>query len=164
MEASVSETARVHGAARRRSGAAAWPLAAHAQQRERMRHIGVLMNLTADDPQSPMRIAAFAQGLEQLGWTLGGNVQIDYRWAAGNLDRSRVYAAELVSLAPDVIFAVGALAVGPLQQVSRTVPIVFAGALIQLVLDLSPAWRGRAVTPPGSPFLNTESAQSGWNC
>src|SRR5262249_43086031 len=74
-----------------------------------------------------MRIAAFAQGLEQLGWTLGGNVQIDYRWAAGNIDRSREYAAELVSLAPDVILAVGALTVGPLQQVSRTVPIVFAG-------------------------------------
>jgi ABC-type uncharacterized transport system substrate-binding protein len=108
-------------------GAAAWPLAARAQQRERMRRIGVLMNLTADDPQSPMRIAAFAQGLEQLGWTLGGNVQIDYRWAAGNIDRSREYAAELVGLAPDVIFAVGALTVGPLQQVSRTVPIVFAG-------------------------------------
>ena len=108
-------------------GAAAWPLAASAQQRARMRRIGVLMNLTADDPQSPMRIAAFAQGLEQLGWTLGGNVQIDYRWAAGNIDRSREYAAELVSLAPDVILAVGALTVGPLQQVSRTVPIVFAG-------------------------------------
>src|SRR5262249_32585159 len=108
-------------------GAAAWPLAASAQQRARMRRIGVLMNLTADDPQSPMRIAAFAQGLEQLGWTLGGNVQIDYRWAAGNLDRSREYAAELVSLAADVILAVGALTVGPLQQVSRTVPIVFAG-------------------------------------
>jgi putative ABC transport system substrate-binding protein len=89
--------------------AAAWPVAARAQQRERMRRIGVLMNLTADDPQSTLRVAAFAQGLERLGWTLGGNVQIDYRWGAGNLERIGGFAADLVALAPDVILTTGAL-------------------------------------------------------
>jgi putative tryptophan/tyrosine transport system substrate-binding protein len=106
-------------------GSAAWPLAARAQQPERMRRIGVLMNLAADDPVSLVHITAFAQGLEQLGWTLGANVQIDYRWGAGNPERIRRYATELVALAPDVILAVGAITVGPLQQTSLTVPIVF---------------------------------------
>ena len=88
-------------------GAAAWPLAARAQQAERMRRIGVLMHLAADDPESQARVAAFLQGLQQLGWTDGRNVRIDYRWAAGDADRIRRYAAELVALAPDVILAVG---------------------------------------------------------
>jgi putative tryptophan/tyrosine transport system substrate-binding protein len=105
--------------------AAAWPLAARAQQRERMRRIGVLMNLAADDAQSMARIAAFLQGLQQLGWTDGRNVVIDYRWGAGDHERIRKSAQELVALAPDVILAAGAITVVPLQQVSRTVPIVF---------------------------------------
>jgi putative ABC transport system substrate-binding protein len=104
--------------------AAAWPLGAHAQQ-ERMRRVGVLMNLTADDPETSARVTAFAQGLQQLGWTDGRNVRIDYRWSAGDADRSRKYAAELVALAPDVILANGSPAVAPLQQLTRTVPIVF---------------------------------------
>jgi putative ABC transport system substrate-binding protein len=105
--------------------AAAWPLAARAQQSERMRRVGVLMNLTADDPETSARVTAFAQGLQQLGWTDGRNVRIDYRWSAGDADRSRKYAAELVALAPDVILANGSPAVAPLQQLTRTVPIVF---------------------------------------
>src|SRR5262249_31734245 len=105
--------------------AAAWPLAAGAQQPERMRRVGVLMNLTADDPETSARVTAFAQGLQQLGWTDGRNVRIDYRWSAGDADRSRKYAAELVALAPDVILANGSPAVAPLQQLTRTVPIVF---------------------------------------
>src|SRR2546423_7666502 len=84
--------------------AVAWPLAARAQQPERMRRIGVLMAMAADDPEAPGRITAFAQGLQALGWTTGGNVRIDYRWAA-NTDLFRRYAAELVALAPDVILA-----------------------------------------------------------
>jgi putative tryptophan/tyrosine transport system substrate-binding protein len=88
-------------------GAAAWPLAARAQQGERMRRIGVLMNLAADDSESPVRFAAFAQGLQELGWIVGGNVRIDIRWGASDPDRSRSYAAELVALAPDVILASG---------------------------------------------------------
>src|SRR5246127_809458 len=81
-------------------GAAAWPLAARAQQGERMRRVGVLMNLAADDPEAPARVAALAQGLGELGWTVGRNVMIDYRWAAGDVERNRKYAAELVALAP----------------------------------------------------------------
>jgi putative ABC transport system substrate-binding protein len=105
--------------------AVAWPLAARTEQGERMRRIGVLQSLAADDPEGQARLAAFAQGLQQSGWTIGRNVQIDTRWAAGDAERFRRYAAELVALAPDVILAVGAAAVGPLQQATRTVPIVF---------------------------------------
>ncbi len=107
--------------------AAAWPLTVRAQQGERLRRIGVLMNLAADDAQSMARIAAFLQGLQQLGWTDGQNVAIEYRWGAGDPERIRKFAAELVALAPDVILAVGGSTVLPLQQVGRTVPIVFAG-------------------------------------
>ena len=106
--------------------AAAWPLAARAQQRERMRRIGVLLPAAADDPEAQARVAAFLQGLQQLGWTIGRNVRIDYRWAATNADRIRRHAAELVALAPDVILAAGSPAVAALQQATRTVPIVFA--------------------------------------
>jgi len=107
-------------------GAAAWPLAARAQQSKRLRRVGVLMPYAANDPQVQTRNAAFLQGLQQLGWTVGNNVQIDYRWSAGNEDDTRKYAAELVALAPDVIFASGSAAVGPLRRATRTVPIVFA--------------------------------------
>jgi putative tryptophan/tyrosine transport system substrate-binding protein len=77
--------------------AAAWPLEAWAQQRERMRRIGVLMNFTSDDPVSQDRLAAFVQGLQDLGWTVGRNLQIDYRWGAGNVERYRTFAAELLT-------------------------------------------------------------------
>src|SRR5262245_18651500 len=106
-------------------GAAAWPLAARAQQGKRMPRIGVLLPWAASDPQAQIRNAAFLQGLQQLGWSVGQNVQMDYRWSGGNMDDRRRHAAELVALAPDVIFTAGSAAVGPLQQVTRTVPIVF---------------------------------------
>jgi putative tryptophan/tyrosine transport system substrate-binding protein len=105
--------------------AAVYPLTARAQQGERMRRIGVLMPLPADDAQAQVRSAAFLQGLQELGWTVGRNVQLDYRWGARDADRARKHAAELVELAPDVILANGALVVGQLQQVTRTMPIVF---------------------------------------
>jgi len=105
--------------------AAAWPLAARAEQRERMRRIGVLMNLASDDAEGQARLAAFHQGLQQLGWTVGRNVQIDYRWGAGNADYIRKFAAELVALAPDVILSTGSPSVAVLQQATRTVPVVF---------------------------------------
>jgi putative tryptophan/tyrosine transport system substrate-binding protein len=127
-------------------GAAAWPLAARAQQRERMRRIGVLMNLTADDPEASARVTAFAQGLQQLGWTAGHNVRIDYRWGAVDADRSRRYAAELVALAPDVVLAAASSAVAALQQTTRTVPIVFA----------------QVVDPVGAGFVDS-LAQPGGN-
>jgi putative tryptophan/tyrosine transport system substrate-binding protein len=107
---------------------AAWPLAARAQQGERMRRIGVLMNTAADDPEGKVRNAAFERELQELGWTDGRNVRIDYRWGAGDADRIRRYAAELVSLSPDVILTVGSATAGPLLQATRTVPIVFVQA------------------------------------
>jgi putative ABC transport system substrate-binding protein len=104
--------------------AAVWPLTARAQQRE-IRRIGVLMALASDDPEGQARLAAFAQGLQQSGWTVGQNVRVDYRWSGGNADNMRKYAAELVALAPDVILAHSSQAVAPLLQATRTVPIVF---------------------------------------
>ena len=105
--------------------AAAWPLAARAQQRERMRRIGVLTTLAADDAEAMARLAAFLQALQQLGWTDNRNVHIDYRWGAGEPERIRRNAAEMAALAPDVILANGTAGVGPLLQATRTVPIVF---------------------------------------
>jgi putative tryptophan/tyrosine transport system substrate-binding protein len=105
--------------------AAPWPSAARAQPGERMRRVGVLTNLSADDPEGKTRIMAFLQALQQLGWTDGGNVQIDTRWAAGNAEAIRKYAAELVALAPNVILVTGSATVAPLLLATRTVPIVF---------------------------------------
>jgi putative ABC transport system substrate-binding protein len=106
-------------------GAAAWPLGASAQQPERMRRIGVLLLATADDLEFQARLAAFVQALQQLGWTDGDNLRIDIRWGAGDAERMRRYAAELVALAPDAILAAGGATVGPLLQATRTAPIVF---------------------------------------
>src|SRR6516162_7445984 len=110
-------------------GAAAWPMVARAQQPERMRRIGVLLNAAADNAEYQARIVAFPQALALLGWTLGHNVRIDTRWAATNADEIRRHAAELVALAPDVILANGAGPVGALLQATRIVPIVFVGLI-----------------------------------
>lgn len=107
-------------------GAAAWPVAARTQPADRVRRIGVLIGLAADDPQGRAIIAAFLQGLHQLGWSEGRNARIDIRWGAGDAENMRKYAAELVTLTPDVMLATGGTTVGPLLQASRTVPIVFA--------------------------------------
>ena len=106
-------------------GAAVWPLAARAQQGERVRHVGVLMNLAADDPETGARRATFLQGMQELGWSEGRNLRIDYRWGVGDTERHRSNAAELVALAPDVILAHGSPIMRPLQRATRTVPIVF---------------------------------------
>jgi putative tryptophan/tyrosine transport system substrate-binding protein len=105
--------------------AAAWPLAARAQQGERVRRIGVLMSLAADDKEAQARLAAFLQGLQELGWIDGRNVRIDIRWRDGDADRNRRHAAELLALAPDVILASGGSVVGTLLQATSSVPIVF---------------------------------------
>ena len=105
--------------------AAAWPLAARAQQAERMRRIGVLLNTAADDMVFQTRVGAFLQGLALLGWTIGRNVRIEVRWSGGKADEARRYATELAALAPDVILAHGVSSVRPLLQATRTVPIVF---------------------------------------
>jgi ABC-type uncharacterized transport system substrate-binding protein len=113
--------------------AAAWPLVARAQQGDRVRRIGVLMFFAADDPESQARLTAFRQALQELGWTDGRNVLIEYRWSAADVDRARKEAAELIALAPDVILANASVAVTGLQQVARTVPIVFVNVVDPLV-------------------------------
>src|SRR6516162_8304423 len=144
--------------------AVAWPLAARAQRAERMRRIGVLMNLAADDPEGQARLAAFLQGLLQAGWSVGGNIRIDYRWGAGDAELFRKYAAELVALAPDVFLASGNPSVAALQQTTRSVPIVFAQ-----VIDPVASGFVESMARPGGTSLdflgsNTGSAGSGWNC
>ena len=109
--------------------ASAWPLAAHAQQGGGMRRIGVLEPLAVDDPETLARVTAFAQGLQQLGWTAGRNVRIDYRWGAGDADRIGQQAAELAALAPDAILTVGASTTAPMLRATRTVPVVFVAVV-----------------------------------
>src|SRR3984885_13047915 len=110
-------------------GGAAGRVGARAQQRDPMRRLGVLMNVAEADPESAARIAAFLQGLQQSGWSDGRNLQIDRRWAVGDVDRFRQYAAELIALAPDVVLASSSLAVAALQKVTGSVPIVFVGVV-----------------------------------
>src|SRR5262249_21842627 len=124
--------------------AVAWPLAARAQQAERMRRIGVLMNLAADDPEAPARIAAFAQGLADLGWSIGRSLRIDYRWGAGDAERIRREAAELLAAAPDVVLASGKPSAAALQQATRNVPTVFPGEN-----DPGRSGFGGGLAPPG---------------
>src|SRR5262249_19986175 len=107
------------------SSAAAFPFAARAQQPEPTRRIGVLMSTGSDDKEGQVRLNAFVQGLRELGWIDGRNARIDTRWVAGRMDRISQYAAELLALSPDVILVSGGSVVGPLLQVTRTVPIVF---------------------------------------
>ncbi len=106
-------------------GIAAWPLAASAQPRDRMRRVGVLLPVFSSDAEYPILVATLVQALQQLGWVDGQNVRIYIRWAGGNFDATKKDAAELVALAPDVIIASGASSVDPLLQVTRTLPIVF---------------------------------------
>ena len=104
---------------------ATWPLAARAQQPERMRRIGVLSSLTEDDPDGQARVAAFVQTLQALGWTIGRNVQIDIRWGVADAASARKYATEMVALAPDVILTAASAATAAMQEATRTLPIVF---------------------------------------
>src|SRR5262245_30186987 len=139
--------------------AATWPLAARAQQRERVRLIGVLLPATADDVEFQVRIAAFHQGLQQSGWTIGRNVRIDTRWATTGAAEIRRHAAELAALAPDVILAHAATTVGPLLQATRTVPVVFPS-----VVDPVGAGFVDSLARPGgnaTGFMNTAYSLSG---
>ena len=111
------------------SSAGAWPLAARAQQGEHMRRIGVLTNLAENDGEGQARIATFVEGLQRLGWTDGGNVRIEIRWGAGDAERYRRYAAELVALAPDVLVPITSPAMAAMQLATRTIPIVFVGVI-----------------------------------
>ena len=145
--------------------AAAWPLAARAQQPERMRRIGVLMPRAADDPRSQAASRRSCRGCSELGWTVGRNLRIDIRWAAGDPERIRRYAAELVALAPDVILAGGGSTVAPLQQATRTVPIVF--------VQRHRSGRRRLRRQPGAagrqchrlhPVRIRHERRNGWSC
>jgi putative tryptophan/tyrosine transport system substrate-binding protein len=126
-------------------GAAAWPLATRAQQGDRVRRIGMITGRGADDQDASTFMAAFAQGLQEHGWTVGGNVRIDYRWGASDADLRRKFATELVGLNPDVVLATAGEIVGALQQASRTVPIVFV----------------EAIDPVGGGFVETLSRPGG---
>ena len=126
-------------------GTVAWPLAARAQQSERVRRIGVLQSQAADDAEREAYLSAFRQELERLGWADGRNIQIDYRWSAGNAADTRKYATELVALTPDLIFTIGSASMTPLLQATRSVPIVFA-----LVAD-----------PVGAGFVNSLARPGG---
>jgi putative ABC transport system substrate-binding protein len=127
----LPSTARIHRCARRREfiaalgGAAAWPLAARAQQPGRMRRIAVLMGFGENDPDAKDQLYEFSKGVGELGWIDGSNLRMDVRWAAGNLDRARMFANELIDLQPDVILAHTTPTTAALQRATRTIPIVF---------------------------------------
>src|SRR5262252_9001469 len=144
--------------------AAAWPLVARAQQRERVRRIGVLMNLTPDDTEGQARLAAFLQGLQEAGWAVGRNVRIDLRWGAGDADRFRKQAAELVALAPDVVLASGIPAATPLLQATRTVPIVFVQVVDPVGAGLVASLARPGGNATGFTVFEYGMAGKGWNC
>jgi len=139
--------------------AAAWPLAARGQQAERMRRIGLITNLAADDAEAQARNAAFLQALQQLGWTSGNNVRIDFRFGAGDAERNHRYASELVAFAPDVIVATGSPVVEPLRQVTRSVPIIF----LQITDPVGAGLVASLARPGGNMtgFTNYEYGMSG---
>jgi ABC-type uncharacterized transport system substrate-binding protein len=144
--------------------AAAWPVVARAQRPDRMRRIGVLMHLATDDAEGQRRIGVFLQGLQEAGWAVGRNVDIDVRWAAGEADRFRRYAVELIALMPDVVLASATPSVMAMQQVTRNVPIVF-------VLTPDPVGSGivDSLSHPGrnaTGFTSNEFGlrSNGWNC
>jgi putative ABC transport system substrate-binding protein len=139
--------------------AAVWSLAAPAQQADRTRRIGVLMSLAADDPQGHAELSTFRQALQDRGWTEGRNLRMDVRWSAGDAERNRRFAAELVALAPDIILARSGQVVGALQKATRTVPIVFTVALDPVALGFV-----ESLSRPGgntTGFLQMEYSFSG---
>ena len=140
-------------------GAAAWPVGSKAQQAERVRRVGMLNILGSDDPEAQARRTVFEQALAQLGWTVGRDLKIETRQIGGDLDSLRRYAAELVALAPDVIFSIGSLPVASLQQATRTIPIVFMS-----VADPVGAGFVESMAHPGgniTGFSNFEYSMSG---
>jgi putative tryptophan/tyrosine transport system substrate-binding protein len=136
-------------------GAAMMPLASHAQERERIRRVGVLMNLATDDPEAHARLGAFSQGMQGRGWSIGRNLRIEYRWAV-TTDRIREAAAELVALAPDVILVNATTTVIALQQASRSVPIVFASGADPVGMGIA-----QSLARPGGNATGFISAEFG---
>ena len=128
-------------------GAAVWPLAARAQQAEPVRRIGVLLSTTETDPEGQARVAALRQGLEELGWTEGRNIKVDYRWGAGDPLRVRAHAAELVASKPDVIIASPSSVVAAVQRETLTIPVVFAQLVDPVGAGFVATCRGRRLLP-----------------
>src|SRR5262249_34028191 len=145
--------------------AGAWPLAARAQQGERVRRIGVLRAVGQSDPEAQLRRRAFEGNLQKLGWTEGANVTIDYRWAGGDADRIRLYATELTGMRPDVIWTSGALPLLPLKRATRTIPIVFTQIYDPVgsgcVARASP---DPAASSPGSRWVSSLWVGRYWRC
>jgi ABC-type uncharacterized transport system substrate-binding protein len=142
---------------------AGWPLVVQAQ--ERVRRVGVLSNPGADDAEMHSRTAAFAQGLQELGWTVGRNLQIDYRWSNGSAERLRAHAAELIALEPDVVLATSGVSIMPLLGASRTVPIEYLHRRsTRSASVLSRACPDREATLPVSLNLSTAFRRNGWSC
>ena len=144
------------------SGAAAWPVAAGAQQPEQMRRIGVLVGFAESDPESPARLAAFRQGLERLGWKDSHNVRVEYRWGAGDPTRMRAHAKELIGTTPDVLVAESTPATAALQAETRITPIIFlqAGNPVGSGFVTNFARPGGNLT--ASPIMPRAWAASGW--
>src|SRR5690242_8193852 len=138
---------------------AAWPISARAQQTDSVRRIGVIFSLATTDTESQQRKIAFEQGLQELGWTDGRNVRIEYRYGAGDADNVRKYAAELIALAPDVIVVSGGSVVGPLLQLTHTVPVVFT----QTPDPVGAGFVNSLARPGGNAtgFTNSEYAENG---
>ena len=147
------------------TGAVAMSRVASAQQAGGMRHIGIIVPASSTDMKFQIQVEAFEQELKKFGWTIGQNVQIEVRWATADPGEIRKSAAELVALKPDVILAHGGTTLGPLQQATRTIPIVFpvAGDPVALGLVESLA-RGPGATSLVFHCSNTASARNGWNC
>jgi putative tryptophan/tyrosine transport system substrate-binding protein len=139
----------------------AWPIAAQAQQPQRMRRIGVLDTLAGDDPEASVRHGAFMQGLQELGWGIGRDVRIDTRWAAGDAGRIRSLAVEVVATGPDVIFTSGFSTIRPLLDATSTLPIVFANVVDPVGAGFVAAWPGLAAMSPASPAMSSASRSSG---
>ena len=135
-------------------GAAAWPIVSKAQQAERVRLVGVLNILASDDPEGQARTAVFEQTLQELGWAVGRDLKIETR-QIGPSDSLRRYAAELVALAPDVILSIGSIALAPLQQATRTIPIVFVNVPDPVGAASSKVWATRAAISPASRISST---------
>ena len=142
----------------------AWPLAARAQQGERMRRIGIIGGAAADNPDAQAQQAAFLQGLQQLGWIDGRNMRIESRWTGGNPAKARQYAAELIALGPDVIFASGSSALDRCSRRAARCRSYSRASPTRSALASSIVWRGRAATRPALCFSNTVCAGSGWRC
>ena len=138
--------------------------ASFAQHSDPMRRIGVFMYLKQNDPESQSYLTAFREGLQKAGWIVGRNLEIEYRWTGGDPQLTRKYAAELVALNPHVILTAGGAQVGPLQEVTRSIPIVFVQVADAVGRASSTAWRNRAATQPDSPMANSTLARSGSKC